>query len=68
MDTNIMRREFKHLYTLCPLNGYSSINIGSFYIQKDCYNRIKEFDQKYGIGRYDELKSWTGWFSSYFFK
>lgn len=63
-----MRKEFKKLYAMCPLKGFSSINIGSHMMQKECGRLIDKFDKKYGEGSYEELKSWSGWLGSYFSK
>jgi hypothetical protein len=58
------RREYNYINKLCPMNGYTSPqNHDSL---RACVNMIQQFDKKYGIGKYNELSTWTGYFSSYF--
>ena len=64
IDKSSVRREFKYLYEMCPING--STRVGCQYIIKDCFKMINAFDNKYGKGRFNELKSMRGWISSYF--
>lgn len=64
IDMDSMRREFKYIHNICPMNGQTQA--GNYDSLKGCCQMIHKFDKKYGIGRYDELKSWSGWISSYF--
>ena len=64
IDMDSMRREFKYIHDLCPMNGET--RAGNYDQLKGCCNMMFNFDKKYGVGRYNELKSWSGWISSYF--
>jgi hypothetical protein len=59
-----MRREFKQLYEMCPMTGLTLVS--SQDIIKQCFKLINNFDEKYETGRFNELKSMSGWIKSYF--
>lgn len=61
-----MKREFDYIYKLCPTKSHTPIIENN--INTGCFNMMTDFDKKYGIGRYDELKrrvQWSKWLRLY---
>lgn len=61
-----MKREFDYIHKLCPTKRHTLIIENNINIS--CFDMITDFDKKYGIGSYDELKrrvQWSKWLRLY---
>lgn len=63
INMDSMREEFRYIYYNCQMNGQTEAF--NYDLLRGCGNMMHNFDKKYGMGRYYELISWSGWISSY---